>query len=166
MKELRRSNDINNFKENIRQKTEEMAEYSVKCIDLITKYAQNVLRDGMTVMVHSKSRSVFSVLKSAAESGVRLQVITTECLPHKFGQEVMRFCIKCDIPCKMVLDSSIGLCMSQVDCVLVGAEAVLENGGTVNRIGTFTIAMCAKTYNKPFYVFADSLKFLKRFPLQ
>ena len=50
--------------------------------------------------------------------------------------------------------------------MFVGSEAVLENGGIVNNIGTFTIALCAKAYNKPFYVFAESLKFLKRFPLQ
>ena len=58
------------------------------------------------------------------------------------------------------------MCISSVDCVFVGAEAVLENGGIANRIGTFTIALCAKAYNKPFYVFAESLKFLKFFPLQ
>ena len=78
----------------------------------------------------------------------------------------MDFCSSLRIPCKLVLDSSIGFCMNQVDCVFVGAEAVLENGGIVNRIGTLTMAMCAKAYNKPFYVFVESLKFLKRFPLQ
>ena len=56
--------------------------------------------------------------------------------------------------------------MNSVDCVFVGAEAVLENGGIVNRIGTFTIALCAKARGKPFYVFTESLKFLKKFPLQ
>ena len=75
-------------------------------------------------------------------------------------------CDEMGIPCKVVLDSSVGLCISQVDCVFVGSEAVLENGGIVNKIGTFTIALCAKAYNKPFYVFAESLKFFKRFPLQ
>ena len=58
------------------------------------------------------------------------------------------------------------LCMTKVDCVFVGAEAVLENGGIVNKLGTLTIALCAKQYEKPFYVFAESLKFLKRFPLE
>ena len=56
--------------------------------------------------------------------------------------------------------------MNHIDCVFVGADCVLENGGIVNRIGTFTIALCAKAYNKPFYVFCESLKFFKRFPLQ
>ena len=76
-------------------------------------------------------------------------------------------CEELNIPCTVVLDSSVGMYMSlKVDCVFVGAEAVLENGGIFNRIGTMTIALCAKAYNKPFYVFAESLKFLKRFPLE
>jgi translation initiation factor eIF-2B subunit alpha len=65
-----------------------------------------------------------------------------------------------------VPDSAIALWMDKVDCVFVGAEAVLENGGIVNKLGTFTLALCAKQFNKPFYVFAQSLKFLKKFPLQ
>ena len=69
------------------------------------------------------------------------------------------------IPCKTILDSAVGMCIGSVDCVFVGAEAVLENGGIVNKIGTFTTALCAKAYNKPFYVFVESLKFLKFFPL-
>ena len=47
----------------------------------------------------------------------------------------------------------------------MGAEAVLENGGIVNKLGTYSIAMIAKMMNKEFYVFTDSLKFTKLFPL-
>ena len=168
-KELGRSGVTGNFtkiKENIQLRTQRMATYSVNCQNLIVKYASNVLRDGMTVMVHSTSRSVENVLQSAADRGIKIQVIATECQPQKMGLNVANFCQKLGIPCKVILDSSIGFCMNQVDCIFVGAEAVLENGGIVNRIGTLTIAMCAKTYNKPFYVFVESLKFFKRFPLQ
>ena len=56
--------------------------------------------------------------------------------------------------------------MSKVDCIFVGCEAVLENGGVMNKLGTFTIALCAKTFQKPFYVFSESLKFMKEFPLK
>lgn len=55
--------------------------------------------------------------------------------------------------------------MPQVDCIFVGCEAVVENGGIVNKVGTYTISLCAKTFQKPFYVFTESLKFLKEFPL-
>jgi len=120
----------------------------------------------MTILVHSFSRNVLRVLKSAAERGIRISVLATESQPNGSGKEIKKHCDKYDIPCQIVLDSSIGLCMHQVDCVFVGANAVLENGGIVNSIGTFTIALCAKSLNKPFYVFTESLKFLKRFPLQ
>ncbi len=56
--------------------------------------------------------------------------------------------------------------MPKVDCIFVGSEAVLENGGILNKVGTFTVALCAKTFQKPFYVFTESLKFMKEFPLK
>ena len=144
-----------------------MAEHAMACTELIADYSKNLMRDGMTVLVHSYSRSVIEVLKLAKDRGTRIQVYTTHSQPYESGKLVSDFCKKEEIPCTMVLDASVGLLLSQdeLDAVFVGAEAVLENGGIVNRIGTFTIASCAKAFNKPFYVFAESLKFLKRFPL-
>ncbi|KAK2537789.1 Eif2b1 [Columba livia] len=55
--------------------------------------------------------------------------------------------------------------MEKVDLVLVGAEGVVESGGIINKIGTNQIAVCAKAQNKPFYVVAESFKFVRLFPL-
>ena len=74
-KELGRSGMTGNFtkiKENISIRTERMTNYSVNCHEMINKYAANVLRDGMTIMVHSISTSVFGVLKSAADRGIKI----------------------------------------------------------------------------------------------
>jgi len=49
--------------------------------------------------------------------------------------------------------------------VLVGAEAVMENGGIVNKLGTYQIAVCAKACDKPLYVAAESYKFARLYPL-
>ena len=40
----------------------------------------------------------------------------------------------------------------------MGAEGVVENGGIINRLGTFNIALAAAAHNKPFYVAAESYK--------
>ena len=133
---------------------------------LIEQHSQGVLRFGMTILVHSYSKNVLRVLKSAHDRGIRITVITTESQPTNAGKDVQQFCDDFKIPCKTILDSAVGMCMNTVDCIFVGAEAVLENGGIANKIGTFTIALCAKAYSKPLYVFSESLKFLKRFPLQ
>lgn len=49
--------------------------------------------------------------------------------------------------------------------MLVGAEGVVENGGVINKLGTYQIALCAKSLNKPFYVAAESYKFARLYPL-
>ena len=41
------------------------------------------------------------------------------------------------VPTKIVVDSAAASVMHNVDYVLVGAEAVVENGGVINRVGLF-----------------------------
>uniref|UniRef100_A0A7S3J911 Translation initiation factor eIF-2B subunit alpha n=1 Tax=Euplotes harpa TaxID=151035 RepID=A0A7S3J911_9SPIT len=70
-----------------------------------------------------------------------------------------------NVPVKLILDSSVGSVMAKVNYVFLGAEAVVENGGIINKIGSFTISLCAKAHKKKVYVFTESLKFIKTFPL-
>ena len=49
--------------------------------------------------------------------------------------------------------------------VIVGAEGVVENGGVVNKVGTFSLGVMAKELGVPFYVAAESYKFTRLYPL-
>lgn len=69
------------------------------------------------------------------------------------------------INCTLVLDSSVGLLIEKIDFVLLGAEGVVESGGIINKIGTTTIGVCAKMFNKPVYVAVESFKFVRFYPL-
>jgi len=69
------------------------------------------------------------------------------------------------IDCTLILDSATGYVMESVDFVMVGAEAVVESGGIINRIGTYTMGLCAREMKKPFYVLAESFKFSRLYPL-
>lgn len=69
------------------------------------------------------------------------------------------------IPYTLILDSAIGYVMEQVDFVMVGAEGVVESGGVINKVGSYTMAVCAKEMKKPFYVLTESFKFSRLFPL-
>lgn len=42
--------------------------------------------------------------------------------------------------------------------VLTGAEGVVENGGVINKLGTYTLALVAAAHGTPFYVAAESYK--------
>jgi translation initiation factor eIF-2B subunit alpha len=45
---------------------------------------------------------------------------------------------------------------------MVGAEVILDNGAILNRAGTSIVALLAHHSRKPFYVFAESYKFLRK----
>ena len=65
----------------------------------------------------------------------------------------------------VILDASVGAVMEKIDFVLLGAEGVVESGGIINKIGTCSIALCAKMLNKPVYVGVESFKFVRFYPL-
>jgi translation initiation factor eIF-2B subunit alpha len=69
------------------------------------------------------------------------------------------------IPSILILDSAVGYIMEKIDLVLVGAEGVMASGGIINKVGTYTMAVCAKELHKPVYVVAESFKFAKTYPL-
>ncbi len=69
------------------------------------------------------------------------------------------------IPATVILDAAVGHYVEKVDMVLVGAEGVVENGGIINQIGTYLIAVMAKAADIPFYAVAENYKFVRCFPL-
>ena len=52
------------------------------------------------------------------------------------------------IPCTVILDSAVGYIMEQVDCVMVGAEGVVESGGIINKVNK-TYVISPQGHNKP-----------------
>lgn len=82
-----------------------------------------------------------------------------------FREEMCDDLTKLGVSCTLILDSAMGYVMEQVDMVMVGAEGVAESGGVINKVGTYTLAMCAKEIKKPFYVLTESFKFLRIYPL-
>lgn len=73
--------------------------------------------------------------------------------------------IEAGIPTRLITDSAVGVVMENVDFCLVGAEGVMENGGVVNKVGTYQTALVANALSKPFYVAVESYKFARMYPL-
>lgn len=123
------------------------------------------MKNGTTVLVHGYSTTVFHALRECKRCGINLNVLITDCSPEHLGTKMDLALKEEGIKCDIILDLSIGYHMNNIDCVLVGANAIVENGGVINRIGTYTLAVVAKNFKKPFYVLSETLKFLKLYPL-
>uniref|UniRef100_A0A8C8JRE3 Translation initiation factor eIF2B subunit alpha n=1 Tax=Oncorhynchus tshawytscha TaxID=74940 RepID=A0A8C8JRE3_ONCTS len=123
----------------------------------VAKLCHTFIKDGAKILTHSSSRVVLKVLESAAADKKRFTVYVTEQMADKLQN--------LNIPVTVVLDAAVGYIMEKVDLVIVGAEGVVESGGIINKIGTYQLAVCSKAHNKPFYVVAESFKFVRLYPL-
>jgi len=131
----------------------------------IGKLASSFIRDGMTVLIHGYSRVVMAVLLQAANQGKRFSVVTTEGRPSASGMDAAHKLQEVGVPVSLVMDSAVAYIMDTVDLVFVGAEGIVENGGIINKVGTYQVSIIAKACGKPFYVAAESFKFMRLYPL-
>lgn len=143
----------------------------------IAGVARMFVRDGCTVLTSGGSRVVGAALTAAVEEGVRFRVIYTRysnpSMPRQeHAQErqeqdsslVQNLRAK-GVPVAEISEGAVAYAMGKVDMVLVGAEGVVENGGVINRMGTYQMALLARSASKPFYVVAESHKFVRLYPL-
>ncbi|XP_008421541.1 translation initiation factor eIF2B subunit alpha isoform X1 [Poecilia reticulata] len=131
----------------------------------VAKLCHTFIKDGAKILTHSYSRVVLRVLEKAAAEKKRFSVYVTESQPDAAGRQMAEALKKLNVPVTVVLDAAVGYVLEKVDLVIVGAEGVVESGGIINKIGTYQMALCSKAHNKPFYVVAESFKFVRLYPL-
>jgi len=155
--------DFDTCKLELIRRGENFAGMSEASRSTIADIGHSFVQDGCTVLTHGSSRVVTALLLKASQSKTFNIVITNG--PDGEGKETASIFADAGIPTSLIVDSAMGVAMENVDLCIVGAEGVMENGGVVNRIGTYQVAMVAKTMRKPFYVAVESYKFARMYPL-
>lgn len=129
-----------------------------------------LIEDGDTILTYCNAGSLacvyygtaLGVIRSAWKQGKKIRVIAPETRPKLQGARLTTYELKMDgIPVTLITDNSIGLLMQkgEIDKVIVGADRILSDGTTYNKIGTYTIAILAKHHEIPFYVAAPKSTF-------
>lgn len=79
----------------------------------------------------------------------------TETRPYNQGARLTAYELVYEkIPGTLICDSMVAMLMErhEINAVVVGADRVVANGDTANKIGTYQLAIIAKYHNVPFYV--------------
>jgi translation initiation factor eIF-2B subunit alpha len=147
----------------IKNNSKNIAQSVLHSHESIHKLVNLFLRDGQIILIHSYSHIVTSALINAASQGKRFRVIITESRPECEGYILAAKLKEHSIPVTMIVDSMVAHILATVDLILVGAEAVVENGGIINKVGTYQLGIIAKALNKPVYVLSESFKFCRQF---
>eukprot|EP00112_Aurelia_sp_Birch-Aquarium-sp1_P001230 Seg1127.2 transcript_id=Seg1127.2/GoldUCD/mRNA.D3Y31 product="Methylthioribose-1-phosphate isomerase" protein_id=Seg1127.2/GoldUCD/D3Y31 len=83
----------------------------------------------------------------------------TETRPYNQGARLTAYELVYEkIPATLIVDSAVSLLMTKhkLAAVVVGADRVVANGDTANKIGTYQLAITAKFHNVPFYIAAPT----------
>ncbi|KAJ1373773.1 hypothetical protein KIN20_036279 [Parelaphostrongylus tenuis] len=148
-----------------RQRGKIFIERVAKSRSMIAKHARPFFTNNMNILTHSYSKVILEALIGVHKAGTIVHVWVTESQPDASGVKMFEALQDEGIKATLILDSAVGYLMERIDMVIVGAEGVMETGGIINKIGTLNVAICAKTMNKVVFVMAESIKFVKEYPL-
>lgn len=128
-------------------------------------YGAEVVPDEAHVLTHCNAGALatggygtaLGVVRAAIEEGKHVAVFADETRPFLQGARLTAWELLRDgIETTVITDSMAGPLMREgkVDVVVVGADRIAANGDVANKIGTYTVAIMAKTHGVPFYVAA------------
>jgi len=143
-------------------KVDEVIRESLQAIAQITKHGLGLIANGDRIMTHSYSSTVEAVLKEAFNKHGNIEITVTRSGPGHTGERIAQQLGSYGIPVTFIDDAAMGLYISTVNKVMVGADRVCADGKVVNGVGTYQLALATKGANIPFYVLCETLKFDSR----
>eukprot|EP00055_Hartaetosiga_balthica_P008773 m.33688 g.33688 ORF g.33688 m.33688 type:complete len:324 (+) comp6466_c0_seq1:46-1017(+) len=156
---------VGDWKKAVEKEADTFTEKALSARRILTGIAVKFIKDDVSVLTMGMSKVVLDVLKQARDRSSRLNVYVTESQPSKLGHKMAKKLVDEGIHTTLVSDAAVGHIIDDIDVVVCGAEAVVENGGIINTVGTHQIAMLAHFHQKPVYVVAESFKFSRLFIL-
>ncbi len=103
--------------------------------------------------------TALGVIRIAHEQGKRVHAYLDETRPRLQGARLSAWeCRQFGIPHTVIVDGASGHLMRTlgIDLCVVGADRVVANGDTANKIGTYNLALAAHVHGVPFYVVAPT----------
>jgi translation initiation factor 2B subunit (eIF-2B alpha/beta/delta family) len=125
----------------------------------VSQQAASRIRPGSAIMTISYSGTVLRTLLQAAPHVEHVYVC--EGRPLMEGRQLAARLYAEGLAVTLLTDAQAYTMMPQVDTVLLGADAVLPDGSAVNKVGSALLALAAQQYQKPVWVVAERLKWLR-----
>jgi len=157
--------DVFELQKLIRQKADEILREDVAVNVAMGEWGRKVIPDGARILTYCNAGALATadygtavgVIRAAFAVDPTVQVYSCETRPFLQGARLTSYeLMRAGIPVTLITDNAAGSIMQQkkIDVVVVGADRIASNGDTANKIGTYTMAVLARTHDIPFYVAA------------
>uniref|UniRef100_A0A061R8H0 Translation initiation factor eIF2B subunit beta n=1 Tax=Tetraselmis sp. GSL018 TaxID=582737 RepID=A0A061R8H0_9CHLO len=115
------------------------------------------------ILTMNYSSTAIKFLQEAAKKR-EFQVVVAEGAPECDGLKAARMLAKSNVPTTVIADACIFAMMARVNKVILGAHAVLANGGVIAAAGSHMLALAAQRHAVPFVVLVGLHKLSPLFP--
>lgn len=163
------SGGANEMAAQIVAEAQRIAQEDIEANHKIGEYGASLIEDGDQVLTHCNAGTLATVsygtalapVRTATQQGKKVRVIATETRPRLQGTKLTSYELLRDgIPVTLIVDGAVGYVIKtgMVQEVIVGADRITRKF-VANKVGTYLIALAAKTNNVPFYVAAPASTF-------
>ncbi|MBQ1520329.1 MAG: S-methyl-5-thioribose-1-phosphate isomerase [Clostridia bacterium] len=131
----------------------------------MSEHALPLLKDGMGVLTHCNAGplatscygTALGPLLLAKERGMNIHVFADETRPLLQGARLTAYeLMKAGVDVTLICDNMANHVMREgyISAVFIGCDRAVRNGDAANKIGSSGLAVLAKRYGIPFYMFA------------
>lgn len=161
------SSSVKEVKNKLKEEALRIYEEDVEINRRIGGHGKILIREGDGVLTHCNAGGLattgygtaLGVIRAAWAEGKRFHVFVDETRPLLQGARLTAWeLVQERIPTTVLTDNMAGCLMKkgEINLVLVGADRIVRNGDTANKIGTYGLAVLAKWHGIPFYVAAPT----------
>ncbi len=133
----------------------------------ISEYGLSLVQDGFGILTHcnagplatSRYGTGLGTIMLGTERGMKFHAFVDETRPLLQGARLTSYELEmAGVDTTLICDNMASIVMKQgkVQACFVGCDRVAANGDVANKIGTSGVAILAKHYGIPFYVFCPS----------
>lgn len=157
---------VEELKKTISAEAEKVLKEDLEINKVMGEHGAELLSDGDTILTHCNAGALatagnygtaLGIMKAAHLSGKRFKVFADETRPFLQGARLTAWeLMKEGIDVTLITDNMAGYFMKKgmITKVVVGSDRIAANGDVANKIGTYSVAVLAKTHGIPLYVVA------------
>ncbi len=131
-------------------------------LDLIPQDARIITHCNTGPLATGAGGTALGIIIEAHRAGKKPRVFVNETRPLLQGSRLTEWELRgTGVDAVLEADSAAAVAMARerIDLVLVGADRVVRNGDTANKVGTYALAVLASHHGIPFYVAAPRSSF-------
>lgn len=158
-------NDKESLLEILKNRADKIADDDRKINKKLAEHGNSLIKKNDTILTHCNTGSLatveygtaLGVIREAHFTGKNIKVYADETRPRLQGARLTAFeIVEEGIDGTLIADSTAATLIrdGKIDCIITGADRIVANGDTANKIGTFMLSEIAKNFDVPFYIAA------------